>query len=379
MRVELPARMGARSAGGSPRISAVSRAPALALAVAICACRTASTASTAPAPWETDSPLQPLAPPPQGVAFDLSRAHGVQVTPEKVRLGRWLFFDARLSRDGTISCASCHDPRHAFSEQKPHSVGIEGKEGTRKAPPLVNLAFPLYDAWFWDGRAASLVEQAKGPLVNPVEMGNTADGVMRTLASIPGYRRAFREAYGDDHLDIDRVGDALAAYEATRRSGGSAYDRYQAGDDGALPEEAKQGMEIFFGRGRCNACHAGPNLTDGKFHNVGIGFEPAGDAVRLGFRDTGRYAVTGDPRDVGAFKTPGLRDVARHPPYMHDGSSRDLRDAVLRYFDVADNPWLDPAMREVRISPRDMPPLVAFLESLDGTGFEDEPPRSFPR
>jgi len=358
----------------------VSRATALAFALAICGCRTAATApASSPAPWEAENPLQPLAPPPQGVPFELARAHGVRVTPEKVRLGRWLFFDARLSRDGTVSCATCHDPRHGFSELKPRSTGIEGREGTRKAPPLVNVAFPLYDAWFWDGRAASLAEQAKGPLVNPVEMGNTAEGVVRTLAGIQGYRRAFREAYGDDRLDLDRVGDALAAYEATRRSGGSAYDRYQAGDDGALSEEAKQGMEVFFGRGRCSACHTGPNLTDGKFHNVGIGFEPAVDGVRLGFGDTGRYAVTGALADVGAFKTPTLRDVARHPPYMHDGSSPDLRDAVLRYLEIAANPWLDPAMREVRIFPFDVRPLVAFLEALDGTGFEEDPPRSFPR
>ncbi|GEJ58806.1 cytochrome-c peroxidase [Anaeromyxobacter diazotrophicus] len=351
---------------------------ALAAALATAACRTAP-APAAPAAWELESPLQPLAPPPPGVPFDLARARGVRVTPEKVRLGRWLFFDPRLSRGGTVACATCHDPRHAFSELRPHSTGVEGRQGTRKAPPLVNVAFPLYEAWFWDGRAASLAEQAKGPLVNPVEMDNTLEAVVATVAAVPGYRRAFREAYGDGRLDIDRIADALAAYQATRRSGGSAYDRYQAGDDGALSEEARRGMEVFFGRGRCNACHAGPNLTDGKFHNVGIGFDPGPDAVRLGFQDAGRYAVTGDPRDVGAFKTPTLREVARHPPYMHDGSSPDLRDAVLRYFEIADNPWLDPAMREVRIFPFDVRPLVAFLEALDGTGFEDEPPRSFPR
>jgi cytochrome c peroxidase len=356
---------------------------AAALALALTACRTAGTPPSSGAagvpPWEAESPLRPLAPPPPGVPFDLARAHGVKVTPEKVRLGRWLFFDARLSRDGTVSCATCHDPRHAFSEREPHSTGIEGKHGTRKASPIVNVAFPLYDVWFWDGRATSLAEQAKGPLTNPVEMGNTLDGVVRTVAGVPGYRRAFLQAYGDDRLDIDRVADALAAYEATRRSGGSAYDRYGAGDDVALSEEARQGMEIFFGRGRCSACHASPNFTDSRFHNVGIGFQPGEDLVRLGFRDAGRYAVTGHPPDAGAFKTPSLREVARHPPYMHDGSSPDLRDAVLRYLDIAENPWLDPAMREVRISPLDVGPLVAFLEALDGTGFEDEPPRSFPR
>lgn len=356
------------------------RAVALAAALALCACRTAATAPPgAPPPWEAESPLEPLAPPPPGVPFALARARGVQVTPEKVRLGRWLFFDPRLSRDGTISCATCHDPRHGFSELTPRSTGVGGLQGTRKAPPLVNVAFPLYDAWFWDGRAASLAEQAQGPILNPVEMGNTAEGAVRAVSAVAGYRRAFREAYGDDRLDLPRVGDALAAYQATRRSGGSAYDRWQAGDESALSEEALRGMDVFFGRGRCNACHAGPNFTDGKFHNVGVGFEPPPDGVGLGFRDTGRYGVTGDPREVGAFKTPTLRDVARHPPYMHDGSSPDLRDAVLRYFEIAANPWLDPAMLEVRLSPLDVRPLVAFLEALDGSGFEDDPPRTFPQ
>lgn len=330
-------------------------------------------------PWERGNPVQALPAPPLGLHIDFARARGVEVTPEKVRLGRWLFFDARLSRDGTISCASCHVPALGFSEAKPRSTGIGGQQGTRKAPPIVNAAFPLSGAYFWDGRAASLAEQAKGPMVNPVEMGNTHEAVVRTVAGLGGYRRAFREVYRDDRLDIDRIADAIAAYEATRLSGNSAWDRYNAGDDDALTEEAAAGMEIFFGRGRCNACHVGPNLTDGKFHNVGIGFRRPDDGVQLGFQDLGRYAVTGDPREVGAFKTPTLRDVARRPPYMHDGSSPNLRDSVLRYFEVEANPWLDPAMHEVRIFPFDVRPLVAFLEALDGNGFEDAPPRSFPQ
>jgi cytochrome c peroxidase len=330
-------------------------------------------------PWERDNPVRALPTPPLGMPIAFARARGVEVTAEKVRVGRWLFFDARLSRDGTISCASCHVPALAFSEAKPRSTGIGGQQGTRKAPPIVNAAFPLAGAYFWDGRAASLAEQAKGPMVNPVEMGNTHEGVVRTVAGLSGYRRAFREVYGDDRIDIDRVVDAIAAYEATRLSGGSAWDRHNAGDETALTDEAAAGMEIFFGRGRCNACHVGPNLTDGKFHNVGIGFREPEDGVRLGFQDLGRYAVSGDPRDVGAFKTPTLRDVARRPPYMHDGSSPNLRDSVLRYFEVMANPWLDPAMYEVRIFPFDVRPLVAFLQALDGTGFEDAPPPSFPQ
>ena len=355
---------------------------ALATAAALSGCRAAGVpAASAPAipAWEAESPLQPLPRVPVGLNVDLTRSK-VALTPEKVRLGRWLFHDGRLSIDGTVSCATCHRSRHAFSEPTPHSTGVGGRQGTRKAPPIVNVAFFPFDHFFWDGRAGTLVEQAKGPIVNPVEMGNTLDGAVRAIAAVPGYRRAFREVYGDDRLDIDRIADAIAAYETTRLSGGSAWDRYNAGEDAALSAEAREGMDVFFGRGRCNACHLGPTLSDGLFHNVGIGFDPPpGNFVELGFADLGRYAVTREPRDVGAFKTPTLRDVSRHAPYMHDGSSPDLRDAVLRYFEIQDNPWLDPAMREVRIFPFDVRPLVAFLEALEGTGFEDEGPRSLPQ
>ncbi|HEX7623449.1 MAG TPA: cytochrome-c peroxidase, partial [Anaeromyxobacteraceae bacterium] len=217
-----------------------------AVLLAIGACRAVGwSAEGAAPPWERDNPVQALPAAPLGLPVDFARARGVEVTPEKVRLGRWLFFDARLSRDGTISCASCHVPALAFSEAKPRSTGIGGQQGTRKAPPIVNAAFPLSPAYFWDGRAASLAEQAKGPMVNPVEMGNTHEAVVRTVAGLSGYRRAFREVYRDDRLDIDRIADAIAGYEATRLSGSSAWDRYNAGDDGALSEEAAAGMEIF--------------------------------------------------------------------------------------------------------------------------------------
>jgi cytochrome c peroxidase len=310
---------------------------------------------------------------------DLARAP-VRLTPEKVRLGRWLFFDPRLSKDHTISCASCHDPQHAFSDTRPRSKGVGGLEGTRKSPPVLNVGFTVSGRFFWDGRAASLAEQARGPLTNPVEMANTTEAAVRTVGDVPGYRRAFREAYGDDRVDIERITDAIAAYEATRLSGNSAYDRFNAGDEGALPDDARRGMEIFFGRGRCNACHLGPTFSDGRFHNVGVGYAALpGPAVASGFRDPGRYAITGAPADVGAFKTPTLRDLSARAPYMHDGSSPDLRDAVLRYVAVADNPWLDPAMREVEVTTADVEPLVAFLRALDGTGYEDRAPPSLPR
>ncbi len=338
----------------------------------------AASARAEPSAWERESPLQPLPTPPLGIEVDWARAE-VAVTPPRVRLGRWLFFDARLSADGTVSCASCHRPENAFSEPLPRSKGVRGQEGTRKSPGIVNAAVGVGHAFFWDGRAATLAEQAKGPLTNSVEMGSTHQRVVATVRGVEGYRRAFREAYGDDRLDLDRIVGAIAAYEATRLSGGSAYDRFAAGDEAALSPEALAGRDVFFGRGRCNACHLGPGLTDGRFHNIGVGYVPGTDLVRTGFADPGRYGVTFRAPDVGAFKTPTLRDVSRRPPYMHDGSVPDLAQAVLQYFQPPSNPWLDPAMLEVQIFPSDVGPLVAFLKSLDGTGFEEQPPRFLPQ
>jgi cytochrome c peroxidase len=341
--------------------------------------RPVAVAPTSPPAWEAANPVRPLPEPPLGSPADFAAVPWV--TPEKARLGRWLFFDPRLSSDGTVSCASCHEPAHAFSEEAPHSTGVGGQQGTRKAPPILNAAWPVYPHFFWDGRAASLAEQAKGPMANPVEMGNTHAGVVATLTRLGGYRPYFARAFGDAEVTIDRVAEALAAYEATRLSGNSPADRFDAGDEGALDEAARRGRELFFGRAQCSQCHLGPNLTDGRFHNLGVGWRepPPGQPPEGGFADTGRFQVTGDPKDMGAFKTPTLRDCSRHAPYMHDGSVATLEGAVLHYRQggIA-NPWLSPLMRPIPLSRREVGALVAFLESLDGEGFEDRAPAAFP-
>jgi cytochrome c peroxidase len=334
----------------------------------------------APAAWETDNPLRPLPEPPLGSPADFAALPWV--TPAKVRLGRWLFFDPRLSADGTIACATCHQPERGFSEPTSHSTGIRGQQGTRKAPPIVNAAFPVYPAWFWDGRAASLAEQAKGPIENPVEMGNTLAAAVATVSRVAGYRRHFREAFGDDRVDIDRLAEAIAAYEATRLSGNSRADRFDAGDATALSEAERRGRALFFGRAACSTCHLGPAWSDGQFHNVGVGWRPPppGAPPERGFVDLGRAAVSRDPRDTGAFKTPTLRDCARRAPYMHDGSVGTLREAVDLYrSNGTANPWLSPKLRTGHLSPADVDDLTAFLGALDGEGFSDEAPRHFPR
>jgi cytochrome c peroxidase len=359
-------------------------ATVLAALAALAGCRAARAplAAAPPAlpPWEAANPLRPLPAVPLGSPADFSRVPWV--TPEKARLGRWLFYDPRLGGDGTISCASCHRPEHAFSETAPVSTGIHGLKGRRKAPPLVNVAFPVYPVWFWDGRARSLAEQARGPIENPLEMGSTADRAAATIAGIAGYRPYFREAFGDDRVDAGRLTEAIAAYEATRLSGNSRYDRYDAGDAGALSPEEVRGKDLFFGRAECAQCHVGPGLSDARFYNLGVGWEPPRGAATdpmSGFEDRGRWGVTRDPADVGAFKTPTLRDVSKHAPYMHDGSIPDLRAAVLHYWrgGIA-NPWLSERIRPVPLSRADVDALVAFLGALDGEGYADAAPAAFP-
>lgn len=333
----------------------------------------------APRPADAENPLRPLPEFPLGVAGKVTWAEvagGFPVTPERVRLGAWLFHDARLSADGSVSCATCHRPTHAYSEPTPVSTGIKAQKGGRKAPPIVNAAWPLYPVYFWDGRADSLVAQAKGPMANPIEMGNDHATIAKTVAAIAGYRPHFRAAFGDEAVTIDRIAEAIAAFEATRLSGGSRFDRFVKGDQTALDAQEQKGKELFEGKATCVECHLGLNLTDSKFHNLGIGW----DATAQRFADTGREAVSHAPADRGAFKTPGLRDVSRHAPYMHDGSLATLKECVDHYNKGGNkNPTLDGKMKPLGLTGEEVDALVAFLLALDGAGPIDVPPTPLPQ
>ncbi|MGE5243985.1 MAG: cytochrome-c peroxidase [Betaproteobacteria bacterium] len=343
-------------------------------ALTIWAC---ATGARTPA-WEQANPIEPLPEPPLGLDqkfTDLAREN--QPTPERVRLGRWLFYDTRLSVDNTVSCASCHHPQHGFSEQTPHSTGIKGQEGTRKAPSFLNQAWTLYPNFFWDGRAQSLEEQALGPVANPIEMGSTHDAMLQTLDGIPGYRRYFKEAFGTEEITKDRVAKAIADYERTCMSGDSAWDRWKKNrDESAVSDEVKLGDAVFFGKGACNQCHLGQSLTDSSFHNVGVGY----NAESGTFADEGRYVVTKKPEDRGAFKTPGLRDVALRAPYMHDGSVPTLR-AVVEHYNQGGiaNPALDPKMKKLNLSEAEITALVKFMEALNGNNPRETAPTAFPQ
>lgn len=334
---------------------------------------------------ESDNPIRPAATPPFGME-EFFKGVPHQPVPTRVRLGRWLFFDKRLSADGSVSCATCHRPEFAFSEPTPVSTGVGGRQGTRKAPSIINLAARTIlpdvpedrdQTFFWDGRVSSLEHQVLVPIADRKEMGLDHQSMVDRLSAMQGYRPYFAEAFGSDEITQERVANALSDYVRTRMSGNSRYDRWSyAGDSGAMSAEAKRGAEIFSFSAGCATCHAGFNFSDGRFHNLGVGW----DESTRSFKDEGRFAVSHNERDRGAFKTPGLRDVSRHAPYMHDGSLATLRDVVEFYNRGGGrNPNLSARIRPRQLTPQDVDALVAFLQALDGEGYLDRAPKHFPR
>lgn len=367
---------GAAVAAGLAADARKAPVPAVAMSVVVPVQTASPSAASTASPWEAANPLKPIPKPPLGIDRSLDELTNPP-TPETVRLGRWLFFDKRLSLDNTISCATCHRPEHGFSEPTPVSTGVNGKAGTRKAPPLLNLAWTIFPNFFWDGRASTLEDQALGPVANPTEMGSTHDAMIATLSGVRAYAPYFKSAFGDDRVTKDRIAKALADYERTLFSGNSPWDRWQAGDKAAVSERVTKGHELFFfGRAACNQCHLGQNFTDGQFHNLGVGW----DAAAKAFKDEGRSAVSKKPEDRGAFKTPTLREVARRAPYMHDGSHKTLREVVEFYNKGGDpNPHLSGKMKPLGLTSDEVDALVAFMEALSGKGHQDPGPNEFPR
>jgi len=288
-------------------------------------------------------------------------------TQESIALGRKLFFDTRLSADDTVSCASCHDPKLSFADGMPTAKGIRGQFGKRNAPTVVNAAYA--PVLFLDGRAASLEQQAGGPIANPIEMGQTHQAVVEKIGKIPEYRQEFDRVFGAGPVTIGKIEMAMASFERTVLSGDSPFDRYLYKDDKtALSPEAIRGLAIFTDktRGNCSTCHTiGETyslFSDGKFHNIGAGINASGEMT-----DLGRYEQTKVEADKGAFRTPALRNVALTAPYMHDGSVKTLKDVVDFYAGGGtSNPQLDPEIHELKLSGQERADLVAFLESLTG-------------
>ncbi len=295
------------------------------------------------------------------------------LTAKKVELGRLLFFDKRLSKNNSIACATCHIPALAFTDAQSVSAGIHRLQGGRSAPASFNRVYSQVQ--FWDGRAATLEEQSIGPFTNPVEHGFLDyDEMLRKMKTIEGYRQQFQEVFGTE-VTMDGVGKAIASFQRTVLSGNSPVDRYDVGgDEQALSAEAKRGMELFRGKARCTRCHSGFNFTDEKFHNVGIGWDT--NTV-----DLGRYMVTKNPEEIGAFKTPTLREIARTSPYMHDGRFGTLEEVVNFYNQGGiKNPHLDNTLIPLELNDEEKQDLVAFLRGLNGEGWEKmTPPIEFPK
>lgn len=290
------------------------------------------------------------------------------ITPEKVELGKQLYFDTRLSCDNTVSCASCHDPKKGWSNGEAVATGVRGQKGGRSAPTIINAAY--HNLQFWDGRANQLEGQAVGPIENPIEMDHKLDDCVKKLNDIPGYRQQFQKVFGTP-VTKEGIAQAIAAFERTILSGDAPFDRFKAGDKTALSEEAQRGMKVFFNKAHCSACHSGHNFSDGAFHNIGVGMEAEKP-------DLGRYEISKLEGDKGAFKTPTLREIARTAPYMHDGRFKTLEE-VVDYYDKGGhpNPQLDEEMHELKLSDQDKADLVTFLkEGLASENYPDvEPPK----
>ena len=311
------------------------------------------------------------------------------MTRAKIELGRQLYFDERLSSDNTISCASCHDPLQGYGAETAFGIGVRGQQGGRNSPISYNRI--LSKSQFWDGRAGSLEEQAVGPVANPIEMGNTHATCVETLKNIPGYKKQFDVIFSDG-VTIDNVGMAIATFERAIVTGPAPSDAYEAvnkfekvfADDleyldeepelkakytklkkavaeSPMSESAQRGMVLFSGKANCTACHAGANFTDEQYHNLGVGM--AADKP-----DLGRYEVTKDDKDRGAFKTPTLRNVAMSPPYMHDGSQQTLQE-VVEWYDKGGhkNSGLSDKMKVLKLNDQEKADLVAYMvEGLSG-------------
>lgn len=303
----------------------------------------------------------PIPDPPLGLAgFTLKAPENNPDTPEKVALGKLLFFDTRLSDNGALACVTCHLPEKSWTDGKKLSTKADGKDNTRHSPSLYNVGYAT--EWYWDGRMATLEAQILAAWKG--QMGATPEAVVAKLERVPEYRVRFKRAFNQGPTP-ENIPMALASFlRIELRAGDSAWDQYKAGDGRAVSDDAVAGYKIFTEKAGCAVCHAPPLYTDMAYHNVGIGYRP-GDKP-----DEGRFATSKNEAEKGAFKTPGLRGIERSAPYFHDGSVATLEEAVdfmLAGGHREGNPNIDPRLKPVELTEEERAQLLAFIRSLAPT------------
>ncbi len=275
-------------------------------------------------------------------------------TLEKAALGKMLFFDQRMSKGQNISCASCHNPSFGWEVPFAKALGSQNTELPRHANTVLNLAWGKH--FFWDGRADSLEAQARGPIEDPKEMANTMDVIVQRLSQIEEYNQWFKQAFPKEGLTENNVLKAIATYERTLISSEAPFDKWIAGDETAISEEAKSGFRLFVGKAKCIACHTGWNFTDNEFHDIGL-FD----------YDEGRAAITNISSQSHAFKTPGLRNISQRAPYMHNGSLANLKSVMAHYIGGGvQRPSLSKEMQPLDLNQKEIREIILFLESLTG-------------
>jgi cytochrome c peroxidase len=335
----------------------------LALVLSLAACATEPT-KVAEAPAYVPE-IVPLASPPAGFE-PVPEPPDNPSTPEKVALGRQLFFDKRLSVDGSRSCYACHVNEHGLTDGLPVAVGAGGKQLTRSSPTLWNVGY--HKGFYWDGRSPSLEVQAKAAWTGG-NMGakDHETEIIAKLNAIAGYKSQFQKVFGTD-VTPESAMKAISAYERTLICGETAWDKFQQGDQSALSAEAKRGWDLFRGKAGCGTCHAGVLFSDLQYHNVGVGM----DAPQP---DGGRKNFTKDEKDTGAFKTPTLRSISKTAPYFHNGSKATLEEAVdFMLGGGFPNKYMDTKnLKKVKLTPAERNDLLALLRSLDCPGELKEP------
>jgi len=274
-------------------------------------------------------------------------------TVEKAALGKKLYFDTRLSGANLLSCASCHSPAYGFGDGQPRGVGHGMKQLGRRSPTIVNAAFG--EIFMWDGRAGSLEEQALGPIRADVEMNMPIDQLLDKLKAIPEYAPVFKAAFPKEGMTPDTIAKAIATYERTVVSGRAPFDAWIEGDEKAISEDAKRGFVLFNGKGGCQNCHSGWNFTDDSFHDIGLSDADVG---------RGKF-LPSIVKMQRAFKTPGLREITRRGPYMHDGSIATL-EAVIEHYNTGgvDRPSRSELIKPLALSAQEKADLVAFMKTL---------------